>query len=70
MNDFLQSSNFTLSEAKALVARVKPRRNEDNFLGAMLLKKGTIKGLFSAIAVALVARNFLGAMLLKKGTIK
>jgi hypothetical protein len=57
---------------------VKPRRNEDNFLGAMLLKKGTIKRLFSAIAVALVARvkprrnedNFLGAMLLKKGTIK
>jgi hypothetical protein len=69
MNDFLQSSNFTLGEAKALVARVKPRRNEDNFLGALLLKKGTEDKILGE-AKALVARNFLGALLLKKGTIK
>jgi hypothetical protein len=36
-------NNIFSAIAEALVARVKPRRNEDNFLGALLLKKGTIK---------------------------
>jgi len=41
-----------------------------NFLGALLLKKGTKDSSFLAIAKASVARNFLGALLLKKGTVK
>jgi hypothetical protein len=36
-------NRYFSATAEALVARVKPRRNEDNFLGALLLKKGTIK---------------------------
>ena len=55
----MKLQKFTL---RASVAR--------NFLGALLLKKGTVSRNILAKGVASVARNFLGALLLKKGTVK
>ena len=59
-----------LAKGKALVLRVKPHRNEDNFDWALLKQKGTKNRYFSATAVALAEGNFYWALLSKKETIK